>query len=94
MQGIIGLIIEIIAGVVGGNAVGAAAKTYSLGPVGNSVAGGVGGLVLGQILVALGLGEPTMATEGAAAPTGAGPATRTLAAPSGPSKVQSSPVDQ
>jgi hypothetical protein len=72
MQGIIGLIIEIIAGVIGGNAVGSAAKNYSLGPAGNSIVGGIGGLVLGQILAALGLGEPTMATEGAAAPAGAG----------------------
>jgi hypothetical protein len=72
MQGIIGLIIEIVAGVIGGNAAGAAAKNYSLGPAGNSIAGGIGGLVLGQILAALGMGEPTMATEGAAATAGAG----------------------
>ena len=72
MQGIIGLIIEIIAGVIGGNAAGAAVKNYSLGPAGNSIAGGIGGLVLGQILGALGLGEPTMGGDGAAAAPGAG----------------------
>ncbi len=72
MQGIIGLIIEIIAGAIGGNAAGAAVKNYSLGPAGNSIAGGIGGLVLGQILAALGLGEPSMATEGAATAPGAG----------------------
>jgi hypothetical protein len=72
VQGIIGLIIEIIAGVIGGNAVGSAATKYSLGPAGNSIAGGIGGLVLGQIIGALGLGEPTMGTEGAAAPAGTG----------------------
>ena len=74
MQGIIGLIIEIIAGVIGGNAAGAAVKNYSLGPAGNSIAGGIGGLVLGQILAALGLGEPATgtATAGGAMPPGAG----------------------
>ena len=72
MQGIIGLIIEIVAGVIGGNAAGAAVKNYSLGPAGNSVVGGIGGLVLGQILAALGLGEPSIATEGGAMPPGGG----------------------
>jgi hypothetical protein len=71
MHGIVGLIIEIIAGVIGGNAAGAAVKNYSLGPTGNSIAGGIGGLVLGQILAAVGLGEPAMSTGGAA-PPGAG----------------------
>ena len=70
MEGIVGLIIEIVAGVIGGNAAGSAAKKYSLGTAGNSIAGGVGGLVLGQILGALGMGEPTMGAEGAAAPGG------------------------
>jgi uncharacterized membrane protein YeaQ/YmgE (transglycosylase-associated protein family) len=72
MSGIIGLIIEIIAGAIGGNAAGAAAKNASLGTAGNSIVGAIGGLVLGQILGALGLGAPGMeATEGAA-PPGAG----------------------
>jgi hypothetical protein len=31
MEGIIGIIIQIIAGAIGGNAAGAAAKNYSLG---------------------------------------------------------------
>ena len=72
MQGIIGLIIEIIAGVIGGNAAGAGVKKYNLGTAGNSIVGGIGGLVLGQILGALGMGEPTMGAEGAAAPAGTG----------------------
>jgi uncharacterized membrane protein YeaQ/YmgE (transglycosylase-associated protein family) len=72
MSGIIGLIIEIIAGAIGGNAAGAAAKNASLGTAGNSIVGAIGGLVLGQILAALGLGAPGMeATEGAP-PAGAG----------------------
>jgi hypothetical protein len=73
MQGIIGLIIEIIAGIIGGNAAGAAAKNANLGTAGNSIVGGIGGLVLGQILGALGIGEPGMVpVEGGAAPAGTG----------------------
>ena len=62
MSGIIGLIIEIIAGIIGGNAAGAAAKNASLGTAGNSIVGAIGGVVLGQILAALGLGAPGMET--------------------------------
>jgi hypothetical protein len=57
MEGIIG-IIQIIAGAIGGNATGAAAKNYSLGTAGNSIGGAVGGLIAGQVLTALGIGEP------------------------------------
>ena len=49
MEAIINLIIQLIAGVAGGNAVGAALKDYNLGALGNTI-GGVGG---GQILQAL-----------------------------------------
>ena len=71
MEGIIGFIIQIIAGALGGNAAGAGVKKYSLGTAGNSIAGAVGGLILGQILAAIGIGEPGMATaEGAPAAGG------------------------
>jgi hypothetical protein len=71
MEGIIGFIIEIIAGALGGNAAGAGAKKFSLGTAGNSIAGAVGGLILGQILSAIGIGEPGMTTaEGAPAAGG------------------------
>jgi uncharacterized membrane protein YeaQ/YmgE (transglycosylase-associated protein family) len=50
---IINLIIQIIAGAVGGHAAGAASETTSLGPVGNTIAGAVGGGIGGQILTAL-----------------------------------------
>lgn len=46
------LIIQIIAGLVGGNAAGAGAKNLSLGTAGNSVVGGLGGL-LGGLLTGL-----------------------------------------
>ena len=44
------LIVQAVAGAVGGNAGGAVAKTSSLGTIGNTVAGAVGGGVAGQLL--------------------------------------------
>jgi hypothetical protein len=71
MEGIIGFIIQIVAGAIGGNAAGAGVKKYSLGTAGNSIAGAVGGLILAQVLAAIGIGEPGMATtEGAPAAGG------------------------
>ena len=43
------LIIQIIAGLIGGNAAGAGMKNTSLGTAGNSVVGGVGGLLGGLL---------------------------------------------
>jgi hypothetical protein len=52
------LIIELISGAVGGNIAGALLKQFSLGPVGNSIAGivggGVGGQLLGMLVPAIG----------------------------------------
>jgi hypothetical protein len=50
---IINLIIQVIAGVVGGNAAGAGVKNASLGPAGNSIAGAIGGLGGAQLLDAI-----------------------------------------
>lgn len=50
---IVNLIIQIIAGAIGGNAVASGVKNASLGPAGNSIAGAVGGLGGGWILSAL-----------------------------------------
>jgi hypothetical protein len=50
---IVSLIIQLVAGAVGGNVAGAAVKQYSLGTVGNSIAGIVGGGIGGQILAAV-----------------------------------------
>ena len=44
------LIIEAISGAVGGNVAGAAMKEKSLGPVGNSIAGILGGGLGGMLL--------------------------------------------
>ena len=47
---IISLTIEVISGAVGGNVAGAAMKENSLGTVGNSIAGVVGGGLGGTVL--------------------------------------------
>jgi hypothetical protein len=47
---LINLIIQIIAGVVGGHAVGATLKNYALGAIGNTIAGAIGGVLGGQLL--------------------------------------------
>src|SRR5215470_7676274 len=53
METIVNMIIQLIAGVVGGNAAGAALKDYNLGSLGNTIAGAIGGVGGGQILQAL-----------------------------------------
>lgn len=50
---LVNLIIQIVAGAIGGNAAGAGLKNLSLGPAGNSIAGAIGGIGLGQILAAV-----------------------------------------
>jgi len=41
-----GLIVQVVSGALGGSAAGAAAKQYSLGTLGNAIAGAVGGVAL------------------------------------------------
>jgi hypothetical protein len=50
---IINLIIQLIAGAVGGNAAGAALKDLDLGKLGNTIAGALGGAGGGTLLTAL-----------------------------------------
>lgn len=47
------LIIQLVSGAVGGNVAGGLLKNLSLGPVGNSIAGIVGGGIGGQLLTML-----------------------------------------
>lgn len=47
---IMSIIIQLIAGAVGGNAAGAAMKDKSLGGAGNSIVGAIGGIIIGQIV--------------------------------------------
>ena len=44
------LLIQLVSGAVGGNAAGMALKNYSLGTIGNSIAGILGGGIGAQIL--------------------------------------------
>jgi hypothetical protein len=54
---LIDLIIQIVAGVIGGYAAGATLKDWTLGAVGNTIAGAIGGVVgvhlLAQVMPAL-----------------------------------------
>lgn len=56
------MIIQIIAGLIGGNAVGAGVKNLSLGTVGNSVVGAVGGLASSFVAGKLGIGADAVAS--------------------------------
>jgi uncharacterized membrane protein YeaQ/YmgE (transglycosylase-associated protein family) len=53
------LIIQIIAGVIGGYAAGATLKNYTFGTIGNIIAGAIGGVIGGQLLQGL---VPTLAS--------------------------------
>lgn len=57
------LLVQVIGGAVGGNVAGAAMKDKSLGTVGNSIAGILGGGIGGQILSALGVAVATGGTD-------------------------------
>ena len=50
---LINLIIQLIAGAIGGNAAGAAMKNVDLGTLGNTIAGALGGAGGGTLLTAL-----------------------------------------
>lgn len=55
MEGLIPIIIQLVSGAVGGNAAGAVMKKMSLGTIGNSLVGILGGGIGGQILGMLGI---------------------------------------
>jgi len=50
------LAVQLVSGAVGGNAAGAALKKLSLGTVGNSIVGIIGGGLGGQLLAMIGVG--------------------------------------
>jgi uncharacterized membrane protein YeaQ/YmgE (transglycosylase-associated protein family) len=54
------ILINLVAGALGGNAVGKASQNFDLGTLGNTIAGLVGGGVLGQIIT---LAWPAVATS-------------------------------
>lgn len=53
---IAGLVVQLASGAVGGNVAGALLKKFSLGTLGNSIVGILGGGLGGQILGMLGVG--------------------------------------
>ncbi len=57
------IVIQLVAGLLGGNLAGSGLKEKSLGSTGNSIAGALGGLGLGQLLPLLGLGGGGSATD-------------------------------
>jgi hypothetical protein len=61
---IAGLLIQLVSGAAGGNIAGAALKKFSLGTVGNSIVGILGGGLGGQILGMLGGGGASAAGGG------------------------------
>ena len=52
---ILSLIVSLVSGAIGGNIAGAAMKEKTLGPVGNTISGVVGGGISNYILQALGI---------------------------------------
>lgn len=59
MENMIPILVQLVSGAVGGNVAGAAMKDKSLGTIGNSVVGILGGGAGGQILNALGIAVQT-----------------------------------
>ena len=66
---IVGIIIQLIAGAVGGNVAGKANAKFDMGGAGNSIVGAIGGLVLGQIIERV-TGGAVTADQAAAATQG------------------------
>lgn len=60
------IIMQLIAGGVGGNLAGAVLKKFNLGPVGNSIVGIIGGILTGQMAHLLTSGGAAAAATSAA----------------------------
>lgn len=56
MEAFVPIALQLLAGAAGGNIIGSVLKNVSLGTAGNSIAGGVGGLLGGLSLPLLGIG--------------------------------------
>lgn len=65
MTGILPLILQLISGALGGNGAGKAMPKLSLGNIGNTIAGILGGLGGGQLLSILGVGAGAAASAAA-----------------------------
>lgn len=60
---IAGILVQLVAGVAAGNGVGKVAPNLSLGTAGNSVVGGIGGVIISQLLPML-MGNAAVAGTG------------------------------
>jgi hypothetical protein len=67
---VMGIVTDLIAGGVGGNIAGAVLKKFDLGPIGNSIAGAIGGAGGGQLLGMLMSGGAAAAATSAASSGG------------------------
>lgn len=63
MGSLLPVLIQLISGAVGGNFAGSLMKDKSLGTIGNSIAGIIGGGLGGQLLGLLGIGTETGGTD-------------------------------
>ena len=67
LMDIITIIIDVMAGAIGGNVTGAAGTQHSLGPAGTTIAGVIGGVISGWIVAKLFGGTAPPADAAAAA---------------------------
>ena len=68
---IVAMLIPIVSGVIGGNVAGSALKKYSLGPIGNSLAGLLGGAGGGALLGMMGADPTPLTTQAGGLDVGA-----------------------
>ncbi len=61
MENLLPLIVQLVSGAAGGNAAGSMLKNLSLGTIGNSIVGILGGGIGGKLLGMLGIGAATAA---------------------------------
>ena len=66
---IVSLIVQLIAGAVGGNVAGKANTKFNMGGAGNSIVGAIGGVILGQVIQRM-TGGAVTADQAAAATQG------------------------
>ena len=84
---IVSLLIQLVSGAAGGNAAGAMMKKFSLGAVGNSILGILGGGIGGQILGMLGAGGGDAAAATASSGLDLGSIISSVASPSRPGRL-------
>lgn len=59
---VLAIIVQLVSGAAGGNIAGSVLKKFTLGPIGNSIVGILGGGLGGQLLSLIGVGGANVAT--------------------------------